>query len=94
MLLTKEVEVRLGASNIKYYENLGYEIPKVIGANKKLVVAKGTTITVKVEDLQPYSRAFVDVLCDACKTNVSHIRYSDYTNYTKDGVHFCVLCKC
>lgn len=92
MLLTKEVEVCLGSRNIKYYESLGYEIPRVIGANKQLVVAKGTTITVRIEDLQSYSRVMVDVLCDACKINVSHIRYSDYTNYSSDGFHYCTQC--
>ena len=27
-LITKEVEVKLGGKNIKYYENLGYQIPR------------------------------------------------------------------
>ena len=92
MLLTKEVEVKLGARNIKYYEDLGYEIPRSIGRLGKLVVLPGTTIVVRIEDLQPYSRTVVDVLCDNCKTNISHIRYRDYTNYSKDGLHFCQSC--
>lgn len=92
MLLTKEVDVKLGARNIKYYEDLGYEIPRSIGRLGKLVVVPGTTITVRIEDLQPYSRVLVDVLCDNCKTNISHIRYRDYTNYSKDGLHFCPSC--
>lgn len=92
MLLTKEVEVKLGAQNIKYYEGLGYEIPRSVGSSGKPVVLRGTTIIVRIEDLQPYSQAFVDVLCDNCKTNISHIRYRDYTGYSKDGVHFCRDC--
>lgn len=92
MLLTKEVEVKLWSSNIKYYEGLGYKIPRSAGSNGNLVVVPGTTIVVRIEDLQPYSQVFVDVLCDNCETNVSHIRYRDYTNYSKNGVHFCPDC--
>lgn len=92
MLLTKEVDVKLGARNIKYYEGLGYEIPRSIGANGNPIVVPGTTIKIRIEDLLPYSRAFVDVLCDNCKTNVSHIRYRDYTGYSKNGIHFCPDC--
>ena len=33
-LLSTEVEVRLTGSNIKYYEDLGYEIPRYFNKNK------------------------------------------------------------
>lgn len=92
MLLTKEVEVRLGARNIKYYEDLGYEIPRIVGPNGNLIVDRSTPIIVKTEDLPPYARTIIDVLCDNCKINVSHIPYSVYTDCSPDGIHFCKQC--
>jgi hypothetical protein len=29
MIITKKVKVILNASNVKYYENLGYVLPKI-----------------------------------------------------------------
>lgn len=92
MLLTKEVEVKLGARNIKYYEDLGYEIPRSVGVNGNLVVLRGTTIAVKVEDLQPYCKVIVDVLCDNCKSHISHVQYGTYTECSQDGIYFCNRC--
>lgn len=92
MLLTKEVEVKLGSRNIKYYEDLGYEIPRTVGSNGNLVVLRGTTITVRVEDLQPYCKVVVDVLCDNCKEHISHIQYGTYIECSKEGVYFCNRC--
>ena len=51
-LLSTEVEVRLTGSNIKYYEDLGYEIPRYFNKNNnKYMVKRGTTILVKIKDL-------------------------------------------
>ena len=52
-LLSTEVEVRLTGSNIKYYEDLGYEIPRYFNKNNnKYMVKRGTTILVKIKDLK------------------------------------------
>ena len=51
MLITKEVEVTLGVRNIRYYENLGYKIPKYEDRNHNMCVKRGTKINVKIEDL-------------------------------------------
>jgi hypothetical protein len=88
MLLTKEVEVKLSGKNIKYYENLGYEIPRVLGYNNKLVVKNGTTITVSIDDLQLTSGTKVYVMCDVCQEHISYIRYHDY-NRRKHGETYC-----
>lgn len=92
MLLTKEVEVVLSGTNIKYYEDLGYEIPRVLGHNDKLVVKKGTTITIHIEDLQPTSSMKVYVMCDICKERVSYIRYHDYNRQKHGDVYCCNAC--
>lgn len=65
MLLTKEVEITLGSHNIKMYEDLGYNIPKVL-YGKKLSVKRGTKIKIKVEHIKPTSRVNVEVRCDYC----------------------------
>lgn len=81
MLLTKEVEVKLWAKNVKYYHDLGYE------GNK------GDIIIVKVEDLSCGSHTKVDVLCDYCKTEILHIPYKRYNNTIKDtGTCACTKC--
>lgn len=41
-LITKEVEVTLGVRNIRYYENLGYKIPKYEDRNHNMRVKRGT----------------------------------------------------
>ena len=65
MLITKEVEVKLHTSNVKYYEDLDYKIPRVKVKNK-YVVRKGTTIIVKVNDLQKLSNINIEYECDYC----------------------------
>ena len=92
MLLTKEVEVVLSGTNIRYYENLGYEIPRVLGRNNKPIVKKGTTITVPIEDLQPTSSVKVYVMCDICKEHVTHIRYHDYNRKKRGDEYCCNVC--
>jgi len=92
MLLTKEVEVKLSGSNIKYYEDLGYEIPRVLGYGNKLVVKNGAAITVSIDDLQLTSGVKVYVLCDICKEHVSYIRYHDYNRQKHDDIYCCNAC--
>ena len=49
-LLTTEVEVLLNGYNIKYYEDLGYDIPRYYNKSScKYHVKKGTTIIVKIK---------------------------------------------
>ena len=64
MLITKEVEIVLSSINIGHFENLGYVIPRYMNNKNKLVVKRGTTIIVKIEDLLDGSDAMVECLCD------------------------------
>lgn len=91
MLLTKEVEVKLSGKNIKYYENLGYEIPRVLSHNR-FVVKSGTTITVSIDDLQPTSGTKVYVMCDICREHISYIRYYDYNRQKHGDIYCCSSC--
>jgi len=99
MLITKEVEVGLTGNNTKHLEKLGYEIPRSIGSQGKLVVLRGTKIIIKVEDLLPNSEVMIDVICDYCleegiETHMFPL-YKDYNIRKNKGVikkDCCKLC--
>jgi predicted Zn-ribbon and HTH transcriptional regulator len=66
MILEKEVWVGLGGNNKKYFENLGYELPRVKNKKGKLVIPNGTEILVQVIDLPEHSGVNVTKICDDC----------------------------
>ena len=83
-LITKEVEVTLGVRNIKYYEKLGYKIPKYENRNHELVVKRGTKIKVKTEDLSSGSNVEIEYECDMCH-KLFTTRYDVYSTHNKNG---------
>lgn len=56
-LITKEVEILL-TNNVKYYEDLGYKIPREKNKQGKLTVPIGSKILVKINDLP-----FLSIVC-------------------------------
>lgn len=67
MLLTHEVEINITVRNAKYYEDKGYEIPKVYSKRTKSMIAhNGAKVMVKIEDIAPTSRAELQYECDCC----------------------------
>lgn len=78
-LITKEVDVCIVNNNYRYYENLGYYIPKEINKNGKEIIKNGTYIKVKVCDLPKNSHYNVDVECDRCGDKLT-VRYEHYIN--------------
>lgn len=91
MLLTEKVEVLLHGDRIKYYENLGYEIPRR-RYNNHDYVPKGSTIIVNVEDLSEKSSNKVQVKCDNCGKIVER-PYSQYFRYhDKQFGDLCMQC--
>ena len=89
-LITKEVEVGLSGKNLKYYENLGYEIPRR-KKNGIWSVPRGTKIKVKVEHLTHGSTAKVEIECDGCG-RIHDTSYCAYMNVNRDGLTYCVNC--
>lgn len=83
MLLTKEVEITLHNQTIRYYENLGYHIPRYKNRSGNYSVKVGTKIIVKVKDLSRGSTVEVEVLCDYCKENIVKKPYYVYINSRK-----------
>ena len=90
-LITKEVEVTLGVRNIKYYEKLGYKIPKYENRNHELVVKRGTKIKVKIEDLSSGSNVEIEYECDMCH-KLFTTRYDVYSTHNKNGKTLCPYC--
>lgn len=78
-LITKEVNVCIVSNNQKYYEDLGYYIPKETNKNGKETIKSGTYIKVKVCDLPKNSHYNVDVECDCCGDKTT-VRYEHYMN--------------
>lgn len=100
-LITKEVEVKVNAYTIKYYESLGYKIP-LRKASKSVFQHTGkefcydlnNTFIVKVDDLQKRSNVKVDVVCDCCKGIVYGLNYEHYCeSIDMFGEYVCKKCK-
>ena len=70
MILDKEVVILCTSSNLKYYKNLGYD------------VKNGEYITVKVEDIQRWSKCIIRVKCDYCGA-ISEIPYYSCITHRK-----------
>lgn len=92
-LITKEVEVTLCGTNIKYYEDLGYEIPRYKDKIGRRTVKRGTIISVRVEDLSNGSGERINAKCDECGELSKPMQYFAYTNYIhEDGKYYCKKC--
>ena len=91
-LISKEIEITLSSKNIKYYENLGYEIPRYYNKRKKtMCVKRGTKIKVIVKDLPIGSHIKVKVKCDYCG-NEYELKYQNYVRHNHDGKIYCKIC--
>lgn len=99
MLLTKNIEVSLHGDRIKYYENLGYIIPREERVKiykgktyKYFAVPKNSKITIDVKDLSEKSNVLVEVKCDNCDS-VYKIKYHSYLEHKdKDFGDLCKKC--
>lgn len=90
MITEETVEILLYGRNIKYYEKLGYNLPKV---KKKYgnCVPRNTRIKVKIKDLQKGSNIKIPLKCDLCGITYS-TKYQDYIKYNHDGLTYCNKC--
>ena len=92
-LITEEVDVS-PCSKIKYYEALGYTIPRVLQnckGTKYYAVPRGTTIRVKVSDLPKGSHITVRCECDRCGKTLQ-MTYKDYQKNNHEGKTYCRPC--
>lgn len=91
MLLTKEVELTITGKYIKYFEDLGYEIPRRKNSAGRMTVPPDTKIKVKVEHLRITSRVRVTVKCDECEKEYD-LAYCDYIKTLRNGIKYCDKC--
>ena len=98
-LITKEVEVKVGGRNDKWFAEKGYDIPKTetkcinnYGYEyTRISVKQGTTIIVKVEDLPYGSQVKVDCECDECRNPLKK-KWQNYIKENHDGKLYCQHC--
>lgn len=93
-ILEKEVEISLHGRNVKYFEKLGYEIPRRKDKQGRNRIEFGAKITVKVEHLAKTSSALVTKICDDCGCIVENIPYSSIalSRGCRDGKDRCMNC--
>lgn len=91
-LITKEVEIQLHPQGIKWYEDKGYIIKRVIDKQGRLVVPRHTMLTVYVKDLPNKSNAEVNVICDYCAETHSLKWVSYLKSIKKYGKYCCGSC--
>ncbi|MFA7101508.1 MAG: HNH endonuclease [Bacilli bacterium] len=91
MLISKFVEVVV-SNDVKYYEELGYLIPKYKDNHYRWAVKRGTKIYVKVSDVPHKSTVRIKVKCDYCG-EIYYPKISDYYNghktINKDSCNNC-----
>lgn len=90
-LLSNEVEISISGNRAKYFEDLGYEIPRRQDSRGRMVIPANTKIIVKVKDLTRGSKIPVDIQCDHCNKQYQ-IRYYQYLERVKDGKTYCTHC--
>lgn len=93
-MLTKEIEVRLGGGNTKYFENLGYNIPKKQHSRRKSISVYDLSkhLLVKIEDLPKESHVNVLMCCDICDKE-RNIQYREYNKFYINKQYICDNCK-
>jgi len=95
MLISEFVEVDV-STNVKYYEKLGYLIPKYKAKNYTWMVKRGTKISVSVFDLPRGSGHNVLVHCDGedcIEASPIQVCWHDYIKSVKeDGKYYCRKC--
>jgi hypothetical protein len=80
MLLTKEVEIKVNAKNIEWYNKKGY------------ISNLRDIITVKIEDLSKGCKVPIEYECDNCKTVIT-IAFTDFVRrHISNEKHYCSDC--
>jgi hypothetical protein len=77
MLLSNKIKIKIKQPNIKYYNNIGYN------------VKYNDEIEIPTEQLPPFSREKVKVKCDICGKEKEIRYFVYYKNYKKYGIYTC-----
>lgn len=90
-LVQDEVEINLSSNNIKYYENLGYYIPRYKDKKNRSSVKLNTKMIVKVKDIPKGSHIKIKCICDECDKEC-FIIYQSYLKHNHNGKTYCKKC--
>jgi hypothetical protein len=66
MITSEVVKVKMGRKNSTYYKNIGYIVPMEKDNRGRERVKRGTTIDVKIIDIQKGSATKIPVKCEYC----------------------------
>lgn len=95
IILPQKIKVFCDGNVVKYYENLGYQIPKYYNQRrKKYAVKRGTTIEVNADDLPPKSNLIISCECDKCgrKEDIEKNEYTRISSLLESCENFEYLC--
>jgi len=93
MLISKTMNVVISNRTMSYFDNLGYEIPKKIGARGYPVFVKGSEIEIDIKHALENSKELVKVQCDYCG-KIKDEKYCNYANSVKTlNKYACSDCK-
>lgn len=91
-LLTETVKIKVNNRTYKYYESLGYKIPKKYNEKKKkYVLSLNESFEIKVHDLQRGSGVIVTCQCDNCE-KVYQMQYCCYLKHDMSNGFLCKSC--
>jgi len=81
MLITEKIKIKIINKNIEHFNNLGYN------------VKYGDIIEVLTNDLMPYCKRKIEIICDICgkEKNTSYQNY--YIQHQKHNLDTCKKCK-
>jgi DNA-directed RNA polymerase subunit RPC12/RpoP len=91
-ILEEEVWVTLHPLNVRYYEELGYEIPRRRDINGKLRFSKGSRILVKVADLTEGCSVKLTKVCDDCGKQIPNQKVETIMKVRENGKDKCKKC--
>lgn len=93
-ILEKEILISINNRNVRHYEDLGYDIPRVEGKKGRMKIEKETHILVSIGDLSNGSHVPVTKICDICGKHAKNQRYHQVlcSREQGDGLDRCKEC--
>jgi hypothetical protein len=90
----KSINIVLSGQNISHLEKLKYDLPRTIDRRGRLVIPKGSTLEVLVDDLMPSSKETITRICDECGDQTNDIPYALIVRIRNngDGLDRCGKC--
>jgi hypothetical protein len=91
-ILENEIYANLTSTNIKHFEQIGYEIPRYIDRKGRLRVKNGTKILVPLKDLPKGSNVKVTKVCDLCGRHAPNQPFCSILKMRQSNTDICKSC--